>query len=174
VRPNAALLAGRLPVIEAADVLLWQKFMNKPLHIKHNQSYYLKLHGTVFPRLSVKSPSAPGTAIPAVLILGARQVGKTTLATSEPFPGFRRGSGRSAAPMACLPKVRDFDWDARSGHDGLILDEAQRLPVLFDALRGAVDADRAPDGTFLSVSVSAQPSARATGRRKAWRGALEF
>ncbi len=38
-----------------------------------------------------------------------------------------------------------------------MLDEAQRLPVLFDALRGAVDADRQRMGRFVILG-SAQPT----------------
>jgi predicted AAA+ superfamily ATPase len=49
-----------------------------------------------------------------------------------------------------------FQLDARAV-GGLVLDEAQRLPVLFDALRGAIDADRTRMGRFVILG-SAQPS----------------
>ncbi|MBV5345783.1 MAG: AAA family ATPase, partial [Rhodoferax sp.] len=39
----------------------------------------------------------------------------------------------------------------------LILDEAQRLPIVFDALRGAIDADRKRMGRFVILG-SAQPA----------------
>ena len=49
-----------------------------------------------------------------------------------------------------------FQLDARRGQ-GLVLDEAQRLPRLFDALRGAVDTDRHHMGRFVILG-SAQPT----------------
>ena len=49
-----------------------------------------------------------------------------------------------------------FQLDARHA-TGLVLDEAQRLPALFDALRGAIDADRQRMGRFVILG-SAQPA----------------
>jgi predicted AAA+ superfamily ATPase len=91
---------------------------------------------------------------PAVLILGARQVGKTTLAR-ESFPKI---------PYCDLeePKLRElFAADAafqigRREEGGLILDEAQTVPAVFPALRGIIDADRKRKGRFLLLG-SAQP-----------------
>jgi len=91
---------------------------------------------------------------PAVLILGARQVGKTTLAR-QVFPRL---------PYLDLqdPRLREvftadprFQLDERA-RTGLILDEAQSVPALFPALRGAIDADRDRRGRFLLLG-SAQP-----------------
>src|SRR5215510_14530909 len=91
---------------------------------------------------------------PAVLILGARQVGKTTLAR-QTFPRL---------PYIDLeePKLRElftadpsFQLGARAQR-GVILDEAQSVPALFPALRGMVDADRSRNGRFLLLG-SAQP-----------------
>lgn len=92
---------------------------------------------------------------PAVLILGARQVGKTTLARQS-FPEFSYLDIEDPGTHALFAEDPRFQLDARSG-SGLILDEAQRLPALFDALRGAIDADRQRMGRFVILG-SAQPT----------------
>lgn len=93
---------------------------------------------------------------PAVLIFGARQVGKTTLAR-QAFPGFSYLDLEDPATYGLFAEDPRFQLDARSGAGGLILDEAQRLPALFDALRGAIDADRKRMGRFIILG-SAQPT----------------
>jgi uncharacterized protein len=110
----------------------------------------------MFSRLSVNRLKRLSEQFPAVLILGARQVGKTTLAR-QTFPGFGYQDLEDPGTFGLFAEDPRFQLDARSGHDGLILDEAQRLPVLFDALRGAIDADRARMGRFVILS-SAQPT----------------
>lgn len=92
---------------------------------------------------------------PAVLILGARQVGKTTLA-KQAFSGLTYLDLEDSATHALFAEDPRFQLDARCDQ-GLILDEAQRLPALFDALRGAIDADRQRMGRFVILG-SAQPS----------------
>jgi predicted AAA+ superfamily ATPase len=85
---------------------------------------------------------------PAVVLLGARQVGKTTLARqlakAHPqvlFLDLERASDRAtlAQPELLLPRYRDHL---------VVLDEVQHLPQLFAALRPEIDADRRP-GRFL-------------------------
>lgn len=94
---------------------------------------------------------------PAVLILGPRQVGKTTLARAT-FP---------AAPYIDLeqPDVRerfqeDPGFQLRKALEGrvrtVILDEVQSVPELFAVLRGIIDADRRHLGRFILLG-SAQP-----------------
>ncbi|MDP2000657.1 MAG: ATP-binding protein [Rhodoferax sp.] len=90
-----------------------------------------------------------------MLILGARQVGKTTLAR-QTFPSFSYLDMEDTATHALFAEDPRFQLDARTGA-GLILDEAQRLPILFDALRGAIDADRQRMGRFVILG-SAQPA----------------
>lgn len=92
---------------------------------------------------------------PAVLILGARQVGKTTLAR-QAFPDFTYLDLEDPATWVLFSEGPRFQLDARQG-TGLVLDEAQRLPALFDALRGAIDADRQRMGRFVILG-SAQPA----------------
>jgi predicted AAA+ superfamily ATPase len=87
---------------------------------------------------------------PAVVLLGPRQVGKTTLADliAARHPGavvldMERPSDRAAvaAPELFFPLVRDRL---------VVLDEVQHVPQLFSALRPLIDADRRP-GRFLML-----------------------
>jgi predicted AAA+ superfamily ATPase len=91
---------------------------------------------------------------PAVAILGARQVGKTTLARKA-FGGLRY------LDLEDPRTAQRFRDDARLAldalPDGAILDEAQAVPELFAALRGAVDADRRRAGRYVVLG-SAQPA----------------
>jgi predicted AAA+ superfamily ATPase len=94
----------------------------------------------------------------AVLILGARQVGKTTLA-------------RAAFPKAGYCDLEDptlghlftgepaFQLERRDHAHGLILDEAQSVPSVCGALRGFIDRDRKRN----SIS-----GGRPQGRRLIW------
>lgn len=91
---------------------------------------------------------------PAVLILGARQVGKTTLARRA-FPKLPYLDLEEPGLRALFAADARFQLEARGG-SGLILDEAQAAPSVFPALRGLIDADRGRRGRFLLLG-SAQP-----------------
>lgn len=92
---------------------------------------------------------------PAVLILGPRQVGKTTLARST-FPKARYFDLEE-------PRNREiFSADPRHALEAyggrmLLLDEAQAVPALFAALRGAIDEGKARAGRYILLG-SAQPA----------------
>lgn len=108
-----------------------------------------------FPRLAVERLRALATQFPAVLILGARQVGKTTLARAT-------FSTHAYADLE-TPRLRElfaddpaFQIRSRAG-EGLILDEAQAVPEVFAALRGIIDDDRGRRGRFVLLG-SAQPN----------------
>jgi len=88
---------------------------------------------------------------PLVIILGARQCGKTTLA------------------RMLRPKWRYFDLERRKDFDfvtgdfefftkeyphSIIIDEAQRFPELFQELRGVIDRDRQRKNRFLLTGSS--------------------
>jgi predicted AAA+ superfamily ATPase len=92
---------------------------------------------------------------PAVLILGPRQVGKTTLAR-QCFSELPYLDLEDPATRMLFAQDARFQLDARAA-DGLILDEAQRVPTLFEALRGAIDADRQRMGRYIILG-SAQPT----------------
>ncbi|MFZ4479723.1 MAG: ATP-binding protein [Rhodoferax sp.] len=109
----------------------------------------------MYPRICSDRLANLARQFPAVLILGARQVGKTTLAR-QAFPTYSYFDLEDTATNVLFAEDPRFQLDARSGQ-GMILDEAQRLPALFDALRGAIDADRQRMGRFVILG-SSQPS----------------
>jgi uncharacterized protein len=92
---------------------------------------------------------------PAVLILGARQVGKTTLARLS-FPDAEYADLQSPESRDLFTRDTLFQLERRRGRL-LILDEAQAVPAVFSALRGAIDQERAVNGRFLILG-SANPS----------------
>lgn len=90
---------------------------------------------------------------PAVLVLGPRQSGKTTLAK-----GFLQGT------YFDLEKPSDYEVFADDPEmalnrlaSPLILDEAQILPALFSVLRSVIDEDRKQNGRFYLLG-SVNPS----------------
>lgn len=98
---------------------------------------------------------AAAAAFPVVVLLGARQVGKTTLARAT-FPSHRYLDLEDPRTAERFRHDARFELEA-AGDDGLILDEAQAVPAVFAALRGAVDAQRARHGRFVVLG-SAQPA----------------
>ena len=100
---------------------------------------------------------------PAVALLGARQVGKTTLA--KKFDGHYYDLENPQDRLRL-----DIEWEERVNAAPLIiLDEAQAVPELFPRLRAAIDADRARNGRFLllgsvSPALMTQVSQALTGR----------
>lgn len=110
---------------------------------------------TVFSRLLTSTLQAAAAAFPVVAILGARQVGKTTLARTA-FPGHRYLDLEDPRTAERFRQDARFELDDAAG-SGLVLDEAQAVPQVFSALRGAVDADRSRHGRFVVLG-SAQPA----------------
>jgi hypothetical protein len=91
---------------------------------------------------------------PAVLILGARQVGKTTLARAS-FPEAQYCDLQQPELRQLFTAEPTFQIQQRTG-SVVILDEAQTVPPLFGALRGIIDSDRHRHGRFLLLG-SANP-----------------
>ena len=85
---------------------------------------------------------------PAVAILGARQIGKTTLAKqiTAQFPDSIYLDLENAQARAKLDQA-DVFFEANR-HRLVVLDEIQNAPELFSTMRGEIDADRRP-GRFL-------------------------
>lgn len=109
--------------------------------------------------------------IPAVALLGPRQVGKTTLAfqLSQDMPAVYL----DLENRTDLNKVQDIDAFHQANHDKLIiLDEVQRLPDIFAPIRGLIDAERRKGnkaGQFLflgsaSIDLLRQASESLAGR----------
>jgi hypothetical protein len=91
---------------------------------------------------------------PAVALLGPRQCGKTTLLAELPRD-WRRFDLENAAHHQLLS--RDPDLFFRMNPRRVVLDEAQRLPAIFPALRVAIDADRSRRGRFV-ITGSSSPA----------------
>ena len=85
---------------------------------------------------------------PAVAILGARQIGKTTLAKqiAAEFPDSIYLDLENAQARAKLDQA-DVFFEANR-HRLVVLDEIQNAPEVFSTMRGEIDADRRP-GRFL-------------------------
>lgn len=82
-------------------------------------------------------------AYPAVVLVGPRQCGKTTLAMSL-------GGAYFDLEQEAERLRLDLEWDARmAAKQRLIFDEAQSWPPLFARLRGEIDRQRGRRGRFL-------------------------
>ncbi len=88
---------------------------------------------------------------PVVLILGARQTGKTTLAKlcrpDWKYFDLEKGSDYDFIS-------RDFDFFFREYSQHLIIDEAQQCSQLFRELRGVIDGDRKQKNRFILTGSS--------------------
>ena len=111
----------------------------------------------MFPRSIASALHAAAATFPVVVLLGARQVGKTTLARSV-FAAHRYLDLEDPRTADRFRQDPRFELDAGTDAGaGLILDEAQAVPQVFAALRGAVDARRTTAGRFIVLG-SAQPA----------------
>ncbi|MBI2319695.1 MAG: ATP-binding protein [Betaproteobacteria bacterium] len=107
------------------------------------------------PRLAIDRLRALAAQFPAVLVLGPRQVGKTTLARMA-FADLPYCDLEDPATRALFAEDARFQLEARA-QPALILDEAQCVPAVFAALRGAIDAERRRRGRFIILG-SAEPT----------------
>jgi uncharacterized protein len=88
---------------------------------------------------------------PCVAILGARQVGKTTLAKST-VPDWLYMDLERASDSDRLTHDIEFFFKQHPSH--VIFDEAQLYPTLFNTLRGVIDQDRQQKGRFILTGSS--------------------
>jgi hypothetical protein len=91
---------------------------------------------------------------PAVTILGPRQCGKTTF-IRRALPDWSYLD--LERPVDATPLAADPEARLRQLGDGVVLDEAQRLPEIFPVLRGLIDRRRSRKGRFVLLG-SASPS----------------
>lgn len=101
-------------------------------------------------------PRLAGTALadrlrvmPAVVVTGARQTGKSTLAQML-VPGERRY--RSLDDLDVLDAARRDPEVLVGGPGPVTLDEVQREPTLLRAVKRAIDRDRTPGRFLLTAS----------------------
>lgn len=111
----------------------------------------------MIPRLLTQHLRDSLRLFPAVALVGARQVGKTTLARAvcEDWPG--QAIYLDLERPSDLAKLQEPELYLEAHRNALVvLDEAQRRPDLFPLLRTLIDADRRP-GRFLLLG-SASPT----------------
>lgn len=136
------------------------------MHIRYKTSKML----CMYQRLAVARVSEVARSFPAVVILGARQVGKTTLAR-QAFPDLPYLDCEDPATMAATREDARFVLAARE-KGGLIVDEAQAVSHVFGAIRGLIDEARSRTGRFIILG-SAQPTlVRGTAESLAGRAAV--
>ena len=97
------------------------------------------------PRLVATALAERLRVMPAVVVTGARQTGKSTLAEGL-VPGKRRY--RSLDDFDVLDAARRDPEALLGGSDPVTLDEVQREPGLLPAVKRAIDRNRVP-GRFL-------------------------
>jgi uncharacterized protein len=88
---------------------------------------------------------------PVVIILGVRQCGKTTLAKML-RPDWQYFDLERSRDFDFV--TRDFEFFIKEHPHSIIIDEAQRYPVLFQELRSVVDRDRKNKNRFLLTGSS--------------------
>ena len=115
------------------------------------------MNNLVFPRIVSANLESALRVMPAVVVTGARQTGKTTLAQTFGHGEHVHGTLPDAAPGRRYMSLDDLDvLDlARRDPDALVrgshpvtLDEVQREPNLLSAVKREIDRDRRP-GRFL-------------------------
>ncbi|MBL7964951.1 MAG: ATP-binding protein [Flavobacteriales bacterium] len=95
-------------------------------------------------------------SFPAVALLGARQVGKTTLARSVTAAYGRQVVHLDLESPGDAAKLRDAQAYLEGVSDKLVvIDEVQRMPELFPVLRSLIDRDRRK-GRFLLLGSSSE------------------
>ena len=105
----------------------------------------------MLPRLVDGALAARLSVMPAVVLTGARQTGKSTL-VEKLVPGERRY--RSLDDFDVRDVARRDPEALLGGHGPLTLDEVQREPDLLLAIKRAIDRDRRPGRFLLSGSAN--------------------
>lgn len=91
---------------------------------------------------------------PVVLLIGARQTGKTTLSKMIQ-PDWKYFDCENGSDYDFI--TQDYDFFFREYPRHLIIDEAQEAPDLFRHLRGVIDANRSEYGRFI-ITGSSSPA----------------
>lgn len=107
-------------------------------------------------------------SFPAVLLVGPRQCGKSTLA-GHALPGWTRLDLERPADLAALESDLEGFFDAHPR--AVVIDEAQRLPDVFPVLRHVIDRSRGK-GRFLLLGSASPTLMRSVSETLAGRVAL--
>ena len=106
-------------------------------------------------RLAQKRLLELSEQFPAVVLLGSRQVGKTTLVRET----FSQALYRDLeSPLIRMRFSEDPAHEVGQLRGMTILDEAQSVPQIFAALRGEIDARRSDRACHFCILGSAQPA----------------
>ncbi len=105
----------------------------------------------MIPRAAAALLEAKLRTFPAVLIVGPRQCGKTTLIRDR-LRGWRQLDLEHSGDLQAL--AFDIPGFLQANPRRVAIDEAQRLPELFPALRHAIDRDRRPGRYVLTGSAN--------------------
>ncbi|HEX7670410.1 MAG TPA: ATP-binding protein [Polyangiaceae bacterium] len=123
------------------------------------------------PREATDALRALLRTFPCVLVVGPRQAGKSTLAEHQCQSWLRLDLERPLDFQAVSGDIEGF-LTANPRH--VVLDEAQRLPALFPALRHVLDRSQAK-GRYLLLGSASPPLLRTAGETLAGRlGVLEL
>jgi predicted AAA+ superfamily ATPase len=88
---------------------------------------------------------------PAIVLLGVRQCGKTTL-SRQLRPDWKYFDLEKSSDYDFI--TGDYDFFFREYPNSIIIDETQHDPQLFRELRGVIDADRKHNGRFILTGSS--------------------
>ena len=106
---------------------------------------------------------------PVVVILGVRQCGKTTLA-KKLRPTWRYYDLERFRDYTFITEDPDFFFRENPG--SVIIDEAQRYPMLFRELRGVIDSDRGSKNRFILTGSSSPELSKSVSESLAGRVGL--
>lgn len=106
---------------------------------------------------------------PAVIVLGARQTGKTTLA-KKLKPRWRYFDLEKPSDFELITQDIEFFFSQYSSD--IIIDEAQKYPKIFEVLRGVIDQQRDRPGRFIITGSSSPDILKASSESLAGRVAL--
>lgn len=98
------------------------------------------LNSDILPRLAAKTADTALSAMPVVVVMGARQTGKSTLVRTH--PGLRDRPYLSLDDFDVRARARTAPDDLVMHAPRLVLDEVQREPGLLLAIKRAVDERR--------------------------------
>lgn len=107
---------------------------------------YITICNMYIPRNLSRTINDALKALPVVVINGPRQSGKSTLLKQD--IKFRKRRYISLDDISILGQARRDPSALIAGNDNLIIDEAQRAPEIFPAIKQAVDRER-KNGKFI-------------------------